>query len=51
MRGSTKLIQTDSLNCNCLDSLRNVFGITAMRSAELEEPLDFNGLQQNRAIF
>ena len=31
-------------------SLRNVFGITAMRTAELEEPLDFNGLQQNRAI-
>ena len=31
-------------------SLRNVFGITAMRTAELEEPLDLDGLYQNRAI-
>ena len=30
-------------------SLRNMFGITAIRAAELEEPLDMNGLYQNRA--
>lgn len=31
-------------------SLRNMFGITAMRTAELEEPLNLNGSHQNRAI-
>ena len=31
-------------------SLRNVFGITAMHTGELEQPLDLNGLHQNRAI-
>ena len=33
-----------------VQSLRNVFRITAMRRAELEEPLDLNDVHQNRAI-
>ena len=31
-------------------SLQNVFGVTAMRRAELEEPFDLNGVHQSRAI-